>query len=521
MNQPTPPEVLQPARPALLSTPPRPLYRRWWPWLLLLAIAAAAIYYFHFRVPATAAEGSAGPAAGQAGSGGPGGARRGAGGGNRPQAPVVAATARTGDINVYLNGLGSAMPMNTVTVRSRVDGQLMRVLFREGQVVKAGELLAEIDPRPYAVQLTQAEGQMARDQALLTNAQVDLERYRLLFQQDSIAKQQLDTQQALVRQYEGAIKADKGVVDNAKLQLTYSRVTAPIAGRLGLRQVDTGNIVRAGDANGLVVITQLQPITVLFTIPEDNIPAVMKKLQSGDKPPVEAFDRALKNKLATGSLLTVDNQIDPTTGTVKLKAQFQNADYTLFPNQFVNTRMLIDVRRGVVIIPTAGVQRGTQGTFVYVVKPDNTVSVRLVTVGQVQGEDTEILTGLKAGEIVVTDGADKLREGGKVEIAVKDGVAAKGGAGGARGGRRGPPGAGAGAAAGAGAHAGAGAGPGAAAGAAAAAGPAAAAGSTSTASGDPAADAAMAERRRRWRERQAGRAEGAPAEPAPAPRSGS
>jgi multidrug efflux system membrane fusion protein len=318
--------------------------------------------------------------------------------------------------------------------------------------VKAGELLAEIDPRAFQVQVTQAEGQMARDQAQLTNAQVDLERYRTLFQQDSIAKQQLDTQQALVRQYEGAIKADKGVVDNAKLQLSYARITAPISGRIGLRQVDTGNIVKSGDANGIVVITQLQPITVLFTIPEDNIPAVMKKLQSNEKPPVDAWDRAQKTKLGSGTLLTVDNQIDTTTGTVKLKAQFPNTDYSLFPNQFVNTRMLIDVRRDVVVIPTAGIQRGTQGTFAYVVQPDSSVALRLITVGKVQGEDTEIVSGLKAGDVVVTDGADKLRDGGKVEVAMKDGKAIGGGGRGGGGGRRGGadggaggPGAGAGA----------------------------------------------------------------------------
>lgn len=425
MNITPPPEVSQTARPALLTPAPTQFKRhRGWLWLLLVLCGAVAVWYFFLRKPSVSAD-NVDPAAAQIGKSGPG-RRGGPGGGARPIAPVVAATARNGNVSVYLNGLGAAVPMNTVTVRSRVDGQLMRLLFAEGQVVKAGQVLAEIDPRAFEVQLTQAQGQMARDQALLVNARADLERYRTLFQQDSIAKQQLDTQQSLVRQYEGSIKADQGLVDNAKLQLSYARVTAPISGRIGLRQVDTGNIVHASDTTGLVVITQLQPITVLFTIPEDSIPTVMRKLQTGDKPPVDAYDRAQKNKLASGTLLTLDNQIDPATGTVRLKAQFANADYGLFPNQFVNTRMLVDVHHNVVIIPTAGIQRGTQGTFAYVINGDRSVSMRLIKVGQTEGEDSEITSGLKTGEVVVVDGADKLRDGGKVEVAQKDGVAVKG-----------------------------------------------------------------------------------------------
>jgi membrane fusion protein, multidrug efflux system len=387
--------------PLLLSPPAR---KRRWPWIVVcvLLLAAGIIAWRMLQTPtdapATAAKG----------------------GGRQDQSgkpfPVVAAQAKTGSIDVYLSALGTVTPRNTVTVRSRVDGQLNRVLFTEGEIVKAGQLLAEIDPRAFEVALTQALGTMAHDQALLKNSQLDLERYRTLLSQDSISKQQVDTQEALVRQYEGTIKADQGAVDNAKLQLSYTRITAPIAGLVGLRQVDAGNIVHASDSNGLVVITQIQPITVLFPIPEDNLPQVIKRMKSGTTIAVDAYDRSQKAKLATGKLLSMDNQIDTSTGTVKLRGEFANVDSALYPNQFVNVRMIVDTRADATLVPSAAIQRGSPGTFVYVVKDDQTVSVQPVKLGPVQGEITAIDSGVTPGMTVVVDGADKLREGAKVEL---------------------------------------------------------------------------------------------------------
>jgi membrane fusion protein, multidrug efflux system len=329
--------------------------------------------------------------------------------------PVATVAVGRGDLQIFLNGLGTVTPAANVVVHSRVDGQLMRVFFQEGQTVRAGELLAEIDPRAFQVQLTQAQGQHARDSALLRNAQLDLERYQLLWSQDSIAKQQVDAQQSLVHQYEGAVLADQGQIDSAKLQLAYTQVTAPIAGRVGLRQVDAGNIVHAADANGLVTIAQVQPIAVIFTLPEDNLPLIVQKLQTKTPIPVAAYDRQQKRLLANGTLLTVDNQIDTATGTVKLKAQFRNEDNALFPNQFVNVRMQIDTRRDAALLPAAAVQRGAQNNFVYLVNADNTVKLQTVQVGDTEGEQVTIESGLKVGDRVVIEGIDKLRDGSAVE----------------------------------------------------------------------------------------------------------
>ena len=400
--------------------------RRWWFWVLVAVLAAGGGYKYWSKKKAeqeqTAAMGGPGGRPGPGGPGGPGARRPGAGAFGAQTMPVGVAQARVQNVDVYLNGLGAVTPTATATVRVRVDGQLQKLHYKEGQVVKAGDLLAEIDPRALQAALTQAEGQLARDRALLASARLDLKRYQTLLAQDSIASQQVDTQAALVKQYEGTVKADEGSVASARLQLSFTRVTAPISGRLGLRQADVGNNVTTSDTNGLVIITQLQPITAIFSIPEDNIPAVLRQLQTGRKLPAQAWDREQKKKLADGVLLTIDNVVDSTTGTVKLKAQFPNTDYALFPSQFVNVRLQLNTEEGATVIPTAAIQRGAKGLFVYVVKQDNTVTVRNIKTGPVQDDLTVITDGVAVGETVVIDGLDRLREGAKVEAVTRGGA---------------------------------------------------------------------------------------------------
>ncbi|MDR2172893.1 MAG: MdtA/MuxA family multidrug efflux RND transporter periplasmic adaptor subunit [Burkholderiales bacterium] len=378
-----------------------------WGWLLIIVILAVGGYggyYWYEKRSSGSSKSTASPFRGDM---------------NRA-VPIQAATVQKSAFDVYLEALGTVTAAQTVVVHSRVDGQLLKLHFNEGDAVKAGTLLAEIDPRPYQVQLTQAEGQMARDRAQLENAKADLQRYRTLLKQDSVSQQQVDTQEALVAQYEGLLKYDQGQIDSAKLNLDYTRVTAPISGRLGLRRVDVGNMTRASDANGLVVITQEEPIDVLFTLAENDLPKVVGKVHAGARFPVETWDRAQKTLLERGTLMTVDNQIDVATGTVKLKARFDNKNRLLFPNQFVNVRMKIDELQEALLVPTAAVQRGSVGTYVYVIDNEGKVSVRQVTLGE-EGEGKLVINkGLTAGERVVVDGADRLREGSSVEIVILD-----------------------------------------------------------------------------------------------------
>ncbi|KWH30328.1 RND transporter MFP subunit [Burkholderia cepacia] len=396
----------------------------------------------------TPAAGSAATGAGASAAGG--GGHRGRGGpaamANIPQ-PVQVATATQGEMPIVLSALGTVTPLANVTVKTQLSGYLQSVSFQEGQIVRKGDVLAQIDPRPYQVSLENAEGTHARDSALLATARLDLKRYQTLLAQDSIASQTVDTQASLVKQYEGAVKTDQAAIDSAKLNLTYARITAPVSGRVGLRQVDPGNYVTPGDTNGIVVITQLQPMSVIFTTSEDNLPQILKQVNAGQKLSVTAYNRNNTVPLETGSLATLDNQIDTSTGTVKLRANFDNKEGMLFPNQFVNTRLLVDVMRNATIVPTSAVLTGSIGQFVYVVKPDNTVTVRKVTVGPVDGERTSIVSGVSLGERVVTDGSDRLREGAKISIPADKPKGASGargagaasgasGAGGQRGGHR-------------------------------------------------------------------------------------
>ncbi|CAI1103716.1 Multidrug resistance protein MdtE precursor [Serratia marcescens] len=377
-----------------------------------IAIIVAVLAWRHFSAvqPTAGTTPGAHQAAGKTGADRAAGGRRGA-----PMSPVQAATATQQTVPRYLSGLGTATAANTVTVTSRVDGQLMAIHFTEGQQVKAGDLLAEIDPRPFQVQLTQAQGQLAKDQATLANARRDLARYQQLVKTNLVSRQELDTQASLVQQTEGAIKADQGAVDSAKLQITYSRITAPIDGRVGLKLVDVGNYVTSGSTTGLVVITQTHPIDVVFTLPEGNIADLLKAQKAGPVS-VEAWDRTNQNKLTTGSLLSLDNQIDTATGTIKLKARFANEDDALFPNQFVNARLQVDTLHDAVVIPTAALQMGNEGNFVWTLGEDNKVSKHRVTAGVQDSRQVVISAGLNAGDRVVTDGIDRLTEGMQVEV---------------------------------------------------------------------------------------------------------
>jgi len=391
-----------PRSPAPLPAAPRGKQKHHgWIWFLILCAIIGAAAYWWFTRPAEQA--AAGPRGGRGGAGGP--------------IPVVTAKSRTGDMPIYLTEQGTVLALNTVTVRSRVDGQIDKIAFTEGQIVHQGDLLVEIDPRPFQVQLQQAQGQLAKDQASLNNAKLDLERFQSAG--NAVSQQQLATQAATVRVDEATLKVDEAQIQSAQLNITYCRITAPITGRIGLRMVDIGNIVHASDPNGMAVITQLQPISVVFTIAQFHIPQVMRRLSAGTPPPVDAYsvyDTGAGAKLATGTLTAIDSQVDPASGTLKLKATFPNENNALFPNQFVNARLLVDTVHDAVIVPNEAVQRGPDTTFVYVVEPDQTVKVRNVEVGTTEGDNSVITSGLSAGETVVTQGVDKLQDGSKVTL---------------------------------------------------------------------------------------------------------
>ena len=401
---------MNPETPAsTVGTPKKKKKSNAWVWVILLVLAGVGAYLWFPRVT----EGEA--------------SKQKKGKNDAGKAvPVVAAMARQGDMPVYLVGLGNVSAFYTVMLHSRVDGQVMEVKFTEGQLVKKDDPLIEVDPRPFQVQLEQAEGQLARDEALLNNALVDQSRYKVLWDQDAIPKQQLDTQMATVKQYQATIQSDKAQIDNAKLNLVYSHITAPITGRIGLRMVDPGNIVHASDTNSLAAITQLQPIAVIFNIAEDKLPAVRKKAPNFSGLRVDAYGSDNKVRIATGTLATVDNQIDVSTGNLKFKAIYDNTDNALFPNQFINARLLLDTRHGTVIIPSAAIQPGSLSSFVYVVKADNTIEVRNVVSTLTDGDQAAIDSGIETGEVVVVDGADKLQQGSKVTVRMAQPKAPKG-----------------------------------------------------------------------------------------------
>lgn len=374
------------------ETAPKKKRGRWW-FLAFAILVVAAIVFFrlHQRAPAKS---------------------------KRPATPpvmITTASVQKGDIPVYVDAIGIVTPVSTVAVRSRVDGQLVKVFFQEGQTVHEGDQLAQIDDAPFRAAVAQAEGQLARDTALLENSKLDVSRYKEALARNAIPKQQYDTQLSTVHQYEGAVKLDEGQLENAKVQLAYTRIASPITGRVGLRLVDAGNIVHASDTNPLVIVTQLEPISVVFTVPEDALPAIQQQLAPGKKLTVDVFDRARQKKITSGSLETLDNQIDPSTGTLKLKAVFPNKDNALFPNQFVNARLLLETHRGIALLPNATIQRNAEGAFVYLVKPDQTVATQSIRVGATEANLSEV-EGLDIGAVVAADNFNRLTEGAHVTV---------------------------------------------------------------------------------------------------------